>query len=670
MKKRILGVVIALVLCLGLLPTTALADGGPWGLSQGDTVSRQYDSLEEILEAISASGGDYTIKLLDNYTETSSGSPYQINYTCTLDLNGHALTLAKGFQLVNGGTLTLTDSSADAKGSFTVTGGQPCFTVDHSSAELNINSGICQSDAAVITANSGTVRVTGGTLAGGRGAGSAAPRTIYSYGNTGITLGGSAVITNDCDACVALYGGSLKIQDNASLKGCGGVYLFNSLKNNSTDGNVHSSLTMTGGSVEATAAGDFALTGNNLMSAGCSADITGGSLTAGDTSTAIYWPMEGALTIGGTASVTGGTGIEAKMGTITIEDSATVTGTGTYDDDFKPVNGGSVTEGSALLFSTQMYGDSASQYGTSPNLTVHLNGGTLTSTNGNAVTIYNTDNTQSQTAAIYCEDGVTLSGGAQDTGGLFRFLAPTYKGLNFSLTPSQYGGAVSDKTSLHYGSGMAAAVCMNGHGIQYEECAIYPSVAEALEAAGKAAADGGSSVIVSVCPSFGYEGGVIELPENLSKAVGLYVPENLKNLTVRPSGGDVLVKETNSSGTVYSVAPASMKPQVGAPTVAVTQSGGSYVLSASLNLPQGATLDSFFCRWYKDGVCVDPQNTEFTSSTKFTPTEPGTYTVEVWASFNWNNMTYLTPVASKAAPAPGTGSTQATQTKQNPKTGV
>lgn len=665
MKKRILGVVIALVLCLGLLPTTALADGGPWELSLNGFAYRWYDSLEQTLEDISESGGedDYTIKLLDDYTETS-GSPYRIDHTCTLDLNGHALTLAKGFQLVNGGTLTLTDSSADAKGSFTVTGGQPCFTVDHSSAELNINSGICQSDAAVITANSGTVRVTGGTLAGGRGTGSAAPRTIYSYGNTGITLGGSAVITNDCDACVALYGGNLTIQENASLTGCGGVYLFNSLKNNSTDGNVHSSLTMTGGSVEATAAGDFALTGNNLMSAGCSADITGGSLTAGDTSTAIYWPMEGALTIGGTASVTGGTGIEAKMGTITIEDSATVTGTGTYDDDFAPVNGGSVTEGSALLFSTQMYGGSASQYGTSPDLTVHLNGGTLTSTNGNAVTIYNTDNTQSQTAAIYCEDGVTLSGGAQDTGGLFRFLA---KGLNFSLTPSQYGGAVSDKTSLHYGSGMAAAVCTNGEGAPYSEYAIYPSVAEALEAAGKAA-DG--NVIIKVCPSFGYEGGVIELPANLSNDVGLCVPENLKNLTVRPSGGDFLIKITVSSGTVYSVAPGTIKPQVGAPTVAVTQSGGSYVLSASLNLPQGATLDSFFCRWYKDGVCVDPQNTEFTSSTKFTPTEPGTYTVEVWASFNWINWTYLTPVASKAAPAPGTGSTQATQTKQNPKTGV
>lgn len=667
MKKRILGVVIALVLCLGLLPTTALADGGPLGLSKGDTVYGRYDSLEQILEAISASADNYTIKLLDNYTETSSGSPYQIDHICTLDLNGHALKLTNGFQLVNGGTLTLTDSSADAKGSFTVTGGQPCFTVDDSGSELNINSGICQSDAAVITANSGTVRVTGGTLAGGRGAGSAAPRTIYSYGNTGITLGGSAVITNDCDACVALYGGNLKIQDNASLTGCGGVYLFNSSKDNSTDGNVHSSLTMTGGSVEATAAGDFALTGNNLMSAGCSADITGGSLTAGDTSTAIYWPMEGTLTIGGTASVTGGTGIEAKMGTITIEDSATVTGTGTYDDDFAPVNGDSVTEGSALLFSTQMYGGSASQYSTSPNLTVHLNGGTLKSTNGNAVTIYNTDNTQSQTAEIYCEDGVTLSGGAQDTGGLFRFLAPAYNELNFSLTPSQYGGAVSDKTSLHYGSGMAAAVCTNGHGAQYRECAIYPSVAEALEAAGKAA-DG--NVIIKVCPSFGYEGGVIELPAKLSNYVGLYVPENLKNLTIHPSGGDVLVKATNSSGTEYSVAPENIKPQVGAPTVAVTQSGGSYVLSASLNLPQGATLDSFFCRWYKDGVCVDPQNTEFTSSTKFTPTEPGTYTVEVWASFNWRYWTYLTPVASKAAPALGTGSTQATQTKQNPKTGV
>lgn len=666
MKKRILGVVIALVLCLGLLPTTALADGGPWGLLIRDNVYQRFDSLGYVLQGISASaGGSYTIKLFDDYTETS-GSPYRIDRACTLDLNGHALKLTNGFQLVNGGTLTLTDSSADAKGSFTVTGGQPCFTVDDSGSELNINSGICQSDAAVITANAGTVRVTGGTLAGGMDAGSAAPRTIYSYGNTDITLGGSAVITNDCDACVALYGGNLTIQENASLTGCGGVYLFNSSKDN-TDGNVHSSLTMTGGSVEATAAGDFALTGNNLMSAGCSAKITGGSLTAGDTSTAIYWPMEGTLTIGGTASVTGGTGIEAKMGTITIEDSATVTGTGTYDDDFAPVNGDSVTEGSALLFSTQMYGGSASQYSTSPNLTVHLNGGTLKSTNGNAVTIYNTDNTQSQTAEIYCEDGVTLSGGAQDTGGLFRFLA---KGLNFSLTPSQYGGAVSAKTSLHYGSGMAAGVCTKREGALYSEYAIYPSVAEALEAAGKAAADGGSSVIVSVCPSFGYEGGVIELPENLSKAVGLYVPENLKNLTVRPSGGDVLVKATNSSGTEYSVAPENIKPQVGAPTVAVTQSGGSYVLSASLNLPQGATLDSFFCRWYKDGVCVDPQNTEFTSSTKFIPTEPGTYTVEVWASFNWSYWTYLTPVASKAAPALGTGSTQATQTKQNPKTGV
>lgn len=76
MKKRILGVVIALVLCLGLLPTTALADGGPWGLLKGDTVYGRYDSLEQILEAISASADNYTIKLLDDYTETSSGSPY------------------------------------------------------------------------------------------------------------------------------------------------------------------------------------------------------------------------------------------------------------------------------------------------------------------------------------------------------------------------------------------------------------------------------------------------------------------------------------------------------------------------------------------------------------------------------------------------------------------
>ena len=130
--------------------------------------------------------------------------------------------------------------------------------------------------------------------------------------------------------------------------------------------------------------------------------ITGGSLTSTE-GTAIYWPMEGALTIGGNAVVTGGTGIEAKMGTITIQNNAKVIGTAEYRAD-EPTNGGSSPEGSALLLSSQMYGTDG-QYKTDNQLKVNITGGTLTSNQGNAVTVYNTEQNEVQTAQV------TVSGG-------------------------------------------------------------------------------------------------------------------------------------------------------------------------------------------------------------------------------------------------------------------
>ena len=123
------------------------------------------------------------------------------------------------------------------------------------------------------------------------------------------------------------------------------------------------------------------------MSAMSSAEITGGTLTSTAEGTGIYWPMEGELTIGGDAVVEGGTGIEAKMGTITIKDNATVTGTGEYLEGI-PEGGGSQAEGSAVLASAQMYGASKRQYINSPDLTVNITSGTLTGTKGNAVTVY------------------------------------------------------------------------------------------------------------------------------------------------------------------------------------------------------------------------------------------------------------------------------------------
>ena len=172
--------------------------------------------------------------------------------------------------------------------------------------------------------------------------------------------------------------------------------LSNSPGENS-DSATHSKLTMTGGTIEASEG--FALAGNNTQSALCEAEITGGSLKNTTGETCIYWPMEGTLTVCGDATVEGGTGIEAKMGTINIKDNAKITGTGDLLED-KPYDGGSQAEGSAILTSAQMYGANAGQYINSPNLKVNITGGTLTSQKGNAVTVYNAEDTEAQKADV------------------------------------------------------------------------------------------------------------------------------------------------------------------------------------------------------------------------------------------------------------------------------
>lgn len=645
-----------LLLLLLLLPAAALAsDTFEVILSDGGSIF--FDDLPNLFTEISnplisQKYDGCTIRL--NKDTTIDGDlntqGFQIS-SFTMDFNGHTLKMSNSFGINNTAfTLTLTDSSTEGGGGITTTAPDlPCLYLQSDNITLNIESGTYQSNAAIIQSyGANTINITGGTLAGGRSTATIdKPRTIYSYGANTITIGGDAVITNARDACVALYGGDLTIRDSASLTGSGGVYLFNRYDNNATD-NVHASLTMTGGSIVAN--DGFALTGNNTMSAGCSATITGGSLAAADTRAAIYWPMEGALTIGGDATVTGGTGIEAKMGTITIEGSATVAGTGAYKADFTPKEGGHVTEGSALLLSTQMYGDESNQYITSPNLTVNLSGGTLTSANGNAVTIYNTNTTNSQTATIRCEAGVRLSGGAQDTGGLFRFIVPASKSASFEIAPvsgSSYGVLESVNTSLLYGSGMAAAVFTSSQGDKFDEFTVYPSLAEALDAV----KDATGKIIIRVWPFPGYEGSVIDLPQGLSANVTLYVLTSLGNVTVRSSGGDILRTGKESTGdSYYSVA--ANPPRLVAPDVTVTREGGDYVLSVSPNLPSGASLNTYYCRWYKDGVPVGGIDSFKESTRTFTPTDSGNYTVDVWALVDSNFLTFLTPVARCVAPAP------------------
>lgn len=376
---------LSLLLVLLLLPAAALATSPD--VVRNATTGNAYTSLADAVSA--ASAGD-TLELL---ADVSLSAPLIINKSLTLNFGAYTVRPDSSFDRSILVTVTVPVTLKGTTGGIDITGTTAKYCLDARSS-LTIESGRYLSDAAVIQAVGAPVTITGGEL---RGGGKATYRTIIAFNALALAAGGSnakSVITvgqdariyNSTDACVMLSGSDLIVSDNALLEGVYGVDVFN--YNNNESGAVSSSVTMTGGTVTATKY--FALSGNNLQSAQSNVVITGGSLSAPADCTAIYWPMEGTLTIGGNATVTGGTAIEAKMGTITIKDQAVITGTGDWNEN-EPENGGSSPEGSALLLSTQLYGQNNGQFIGSPNLTVQLSGGRLVSGKGNAVTVFNTE---------------------------------------------------------------------------------------------------------------------------------------------------------------------------------------------------------------------------------------------------------------------------------------
>ena len=359
MKKRLLAGLMAMCLVLTLLPASALAAEG--SEEQTDTyVAKVVDGLyyDSLTDAVNAIGTEGTIELVKDTTlERQVEIPDGKNIT--IDLGAHTVYI----------TTEITDIQAlfENKGNLTIKGGEGAIDISANSfvstavenagsGVLNVISGNIIGNARGINVKAGTANISGGSVSNVSAAGDKQDAAVYAAGGTKVTISGNAQIKGYGTA-VRAYGAEVTITDNAALSGPFGVMLFNNTGDN-TQSSVHASLVMTGGSIEATSG--FALSGNNLQSARCSAEITSGSLQQTSGETCIYWPMEGTLTIGGNAVVEGGSGIEARMGAINIQNGATIRGTGDYRDS-TPVSGQSQAGGSAILISTEMYGSSNSQ---------------------------------------------------------------------------------------------------------------------------------------------------------------------------------------------------------------------------------------------------------------------------------------------------------------------
>ena len=213
MKKRVGSLLLALALCLSLLPTAAFAEGegGESGESAASVVSvtigdvtTEYSDIIEAFESVNYKNVNATFELLDDvYLPEKNNFPGRIGFrsqgTSTLDLNGHTITHAdtgytdwntasiidmgggtiRGMYntaaiSVRGGTLIL-DDGITVEGNFAY-GGKEFYgaPVTDKTRAIAVKGGTLELRGGTFTASSGvaleytkgTVRLYGGSFSG------------------------------------------------------------------------------------------------------------------------------------------------------------------------------------------------------------------------------------------------------------------------------------------------------------------------------------------------------------------------------------------------------------------------------------------------------------------------------------------------------------------------
>ena len=260
---------------------------------------------------------------------------------------------------------------------------QTGYTVPEGVEEIDLNGQKITStleDYAITIPSGSDVLIRNGTI-------NAVGGGILAYGD--LTLGSDLKITitgAKVNAVKAL--GSELTVDGAEIDNRSGfgIVIGNSDEDNTID-SIPSKLVFNSGSVECCY---FAVSTNNLYSAGCTIDINGGTFESTDSDCpAIYLPAMCEVTIDN-ATITGASGIEMKMGDLTIGSGTIINATGEYKPDYVPAPGGAGANGSAINIGAHQYGSSEGQAIDVKNLHITIqDGAVLNSVNANSVDVFN-----------------------------------------------------------------------------------------------------------------------------------------------------------------------------------------------------------------------------------------------------------------------------------------
>lgn len=211
MKKRILSCLMALALCMTLLPTAALAEGEPAEVSTAD--------------ALIAALADSTKNHIKLIADIDISTTLTVSRTVTLDLNDHVLkydSANKGSVIVveTGGNLTITDSNPTVPHNFEPnadglwvlnengTKSVPGGVITGGNANANNN------DGGGVRIVSGTFTMTGGNIVG-----------CTAYAGGGVDVGGTFTMTGGSIAgCVATgaSGGGVYVETGGIFEMSGG----------------------------------------------------------------------------------------------------------------------------------------------------------------------------------------------------------------------------------------------------------------------------------------------------------------------------------------------------------------------------------------------------------------------------------------------------------------